>query len=211
MNLPPVITSYDQTLSNGLPRRRFLVTCGASAVPAFLSACAPAVTVCNPRGWSIPLKPSGSFFDCQQISLLSDVANLLVGDGDWPSAEDAGVIPYLDTIFGSWAGTILKARISRLPGQIDRFAIQRLGRSYAFLDHALREGVLIEYDNLAFAKRSSEASIGYLQFKQLVLKIYGTSELTNRDFVRVPGNYLGNISAEQLSALLREQAEGLAR
>ena len=188
-------------------RRAFLGLC-ASGIPIGLVACSPGEVVCDTSGWMLPAKPAGSFFDCLQMSVMSDLANLIVGQGDWPTADDAAVVSYLDQIFADWAGPELKARLSRMPEQMDRFSVDQRARAYVQLDQADRAKLLAKYDAKAFEDRTAEASATYIEFKSLVLNIYNKSAEANRDFVRVPGAYLGDLSASEHLELLRDKAEG---
>jgi hypothetical protein len=158
----------------------------------------------------VALWAAGSFFDCHQMSILSDIADLIVGEGDWPTAGDAGVVTYLDQIFGEWAGPGLKVRLSRMPEQLDRFAVEQHGSAYVRLDRSKRSQTLSDYDAKAFKDREAEASTTYREFKSMVLKIYNTSAEANRDFALVPGAYLGNLSSSQHLELVREKAMGFA-
>ncbi len=171
-----------------------------------LAACGPGEVVCEIGNWALPVKPAGVFFDCLQMSVMSDAANLIVGEGKWPTADDAQVVTYLDQIFGEWAGPDLKMRMSRLPEHLDNFAVQQQGRAYVQLDQEMRSETLSRYDAAAFADRKDEANATYIDFKSLVLKIYNTSAEANRDFVLVPGEYIGNLSASEHLELVRTKA-----
>ncbi len=187
-------------------RRSFLRVCGVGSIPFGLAACAPGEVVCEVGNWALPVKPAGVFFDCLQMSVMSDAANLIVGDGDWPTADDAHVVTYLDQIFGEWAGPDLKVRMSRLAEHLGNFAVQQQGRAYVQLNQEQRLQTLRQYDAAAFADRKDEANATYIEFKTLVLKIYNTSAEANRDFVLVPGEYIGNLSASEHLELVRAKA-----
>nr|WP_298894684.1 gluconate 2-dehydrogenase subunit 3 family protein [uncultured Altererythrobacter sp.] len=144
------------------------------------------------------------------MSIFSDVASLIVGEGDWPSVEDTRAVRFIDGMIEEWAGPKLKARLTRLPGQLDRFAEKLFKRSYAFLEREKREQVLSEFDALAFSKPQLEESIGYREFKTLLLKVHLSSAEANRDFVRVPGTYHGDLSADQYFEMIRDKAESFA-
>ncbi len=199
----------EQTMQYDPTRRNFLRICCVSGVPIGLAACAPAVTG-EAGAWALTKRSSGSFFDAGQMSVLSDMAELIIGDGPWPSASDADCVTFLDDMLGEWAGPILKARLSRLPAQLNRFSIRQQLRSYVYLDQPVRAQLLADYDELAFSDRSSEASVSYREFKSLVLKIYNTSTEMNADYVRVPGTYFGDLSETQQLGLVRDKSEGLA-
>lgn len=177
-------------------RRRFLNLCliGGMPLPLGLAGCAPAALDCDTSGWAIAPRSAGQFFDCYQMSVLGDVADLIVGAGARASAQDAGVIGYIDGMMDGWAGPALKARLSRLPGYLDSFSADHAGRNYPSILGETRQQTLAGFDADAFAEQGTDASTIYREFKSLLLHVYFSSAETNRDYVGLPGMYDGDLS-----------------
>lgn len=191
--------------------RRGILRAGlAAGLPLGLAACGARSANCGGEGWSIARIESGKFFDCFQSSVLSDVAELIIGTGERPSVSEANVLGTIDAMIDEWAGPTLKAGLSRLPGQIDQAAIDRFDQSYANLPEDRRFAVLEAYDRQAFDDPGTTANTAYLEFKRMLLKIYTTSAQANSEYVRIPGAYLGDLSRDEYVALLRERAENFS-
>lgn len=188
-------------------RRRFLGVFALSTGPAYLAACAPGAVVCDTTSWTITPKAAGTFFDCHQMSVLSDAAELIVAHGDAPTVHATGAMSYIDGMIDDWAGPSMKGRLARLAGYLDDFANTTIGQPYTQLPIDARTQLLADFDEQSFADRESETGEAYTDFKSLLLKVYFTSEENNREYVRIPGEYLGDLSQEEYIALLRARAE----
>lgn len=193
-------------------RRQFLRQCriGALPIPLAISACAGPTSQCDASSWEIARLEAGKFFDCYHISVLSDVAGLIIESPERPNASDTQVVSGIDDMIGDWAGPALKVRLARLPNYLDIYALSSAGEIYPFLPQDTRRRVLAGFDAAAFADRQTDASIAYREFKSLLLRFYLSSADANRDYVRVPGGYYGDLSESEYNALLRERAERFA-
>lgn len=191
-------------------RRQFLShwRIGVLPFPLAMSACAGRTSQCNARNWEIAPQGAGKFFDCYHMSVLGDVADLVVESPDRSSASDTQVISDIDDMISDWAGPGLKVRLARLPNYLDIYALSSVGEMYPFLPRDKRTHVLASFDAAAFAEPETDASTAYRAFKSLLLRFYLSSAETNPDYAHVPGGYYGDLSESQYQALLRERAEG---
>lgn len=141
---------------------------------------------------------NGQFFTAKEITILTDVAEIMIPRTEMPGATDAHVINVLDGLMLSWAGSETKQRYRSIVKQIDQLALSTFNVDYQNASKSDRESLLIELDRRAFSQRSTELSISYRKLKEMIFHIFYTAEEANPNFMLVPGTYKGDISKEQL-------------
>lgn len=142
----------------------------------------------------------GLFFTEKEMTILTDVAELMIPRTDVPGATDAHVINVLDGLMLSWAGNETKQRYKSIVSQIDQISVSSYKVNYQNATRPERQNLLTELDKLAFAERGSELSKSYRKLKEMIFHIFYTSEEASPNFMLVPGTYKGDISKEQLDS-----------
>lgn len=141
---------------------------------------------------------SGQFFTAQEMTILTDVAEIMIPKTDVPGATDAHVIDVLDALMLSWAGSETKQQYKFIIKQIDKISLSSFKVDYSNAALTDRESLLIELDKQAFVEKTTELSISYRKLKEMIFHIFYTSEEANPNFMLVPGTYKGDISKEQV-------------
>ncbi|MEL0604178.1 gluconate 2-dehydrogenase subunit 3 family protein [Pseudoalteromonas undina] len=143
---------------------------------------------------------NGRFFTAKEMTILSDVADIMIPRTDTPGATDAKVIDVLDALMLSWAGSETKQQYKFIIKQIDLIAQSSFKVNYQSASRADRELLLNKLDQLSFDERSTELSKSYRKLKEMIFHIFYTSEEANPNFMLVPGTYRGDIIKEEVDA-----------
>ncbi|OUS71015.1 twin-arginine translocation pathway signal [Pseudoalteromonas sp. A601] len=141
---------------------------------------------------------SGQFFTADELTILTDIAEIMIPRTNQPGATDAHVINVLDGLMLSWAGVETKFRYKSIIKQVEQIALASFKSDYKSVSQSDRESLITELDKRAFADRTSELSISYRKLKEMIFHIFYTSEEANPNFMLVPGTYKGDISKELL-------------
>lgn len=136
----------------------------------------------------------GQYFSASDMTLLMDVAEIMIPKTETPGATDAHVIPVLDGLMLTWAGTETKKQYNYVIQQIDALAKSSFGSNYTSLDKPTRTTLVTELDKSAFANKDTDLSKSYRKLKQIIFHVYYTSEEANPDFMLVPGTYRGCVT-----------------
>lgn len=148
---------------------------------------------------------NGQYFNSQELTVLTDVAEIMIPKTDTPGATDANVSSVLDGLMITWASESTQKQFSSSITQIESLAKATYQNEYKQLPLAQRQQLITELDKAAFANKKSEMSINYRRLKEMIFHVYYTSEQANPDFVLIPGGYRGDLTKAELQAI---QARG---
>lgn len=183
--------------------RRFLLQGSLVTIAALqLTGCHQAVSNL------LQITTDGQFFSAHELTLLTDIAELMIPRTDTPGATDANVAAVLDGMMLSWAGADTREQFQRALKIFETEAQSRHEKPYSSLLPEQRLKLLINIDTKAFSKTPDEASRDYRKLKELIFLIYYSSEEAGENFVPLPGEYYGDLSAEAYEALMSERAYG---
>ncbi|EWH08812.1 twin-arginine translocation pathway signal [Catenovulum agarivorans DS-2] len=178
-----------------ITRRVFLGGLGASAIVVTAPVLA---SVVNADTGIQQVTKAGQFFTANELTVLVDVAEIMIPRTDTPGATDVHVMPVLDAMMLTWAGDSTKSQFKALVQQIEQLAKNSFEQEYIQLDQASRNLLISELDKRAFANTKTDLSENYREFKELVFHIYYTSEEANPDYKVIPGGYRGDITKLEL-------------
>lgn len=145
---------------------------------------------------------AGRFFTADELSLLADVAEIMIPATDTLGARAANVQGVIDGLMVDWAVPETQAAIRTALSDIDR-AAGAGGLSALSPNDAL--SLLTLYDARAFADRALPTSVPFRQLKRLIFHAYFTSEGADPDYVAVPGAYRGDIDLTEYRHLVAER------
>lgn len=185
-------------------RRLILKGSVVSIVGLHLSGCKVAET------HLFQVTEKGQYFSAQELTLLNDIAELMLPPTDTAGAADANVAAVLDGMMISWASENIRKQFKRAIMAFD-IAAQNLHKtSYEFLTYDKRLNVLIDFDTSAFKKPTSDQanSQDYRHLKELIFLIYYSSEEANDSYVAIPGEYFGDLTQNEYEALMSERQHG---
>ncbi|WAJ71879.1 gluconate 2-dehydrogenase subunit 3 family protein [Catenovulum adriaticum] len=183
-------------LEQKISRRVFI---GATA---FMVSAPLFSTVLNDKNNLLVVENHGQFFNAQELTLLTDIAELMIPKTQTPGATDAHVIPVLDGLMLTWAGNETKQQYRSIIRQIEQIAKNTYAENYIQLAHQQRYKLLEQLDITAFENQQTELSKSYRHLKEMVFHVYYTSEEANPDYVLIPGTYKGDISKQTLEKIL---------
>ncbi|MGJ8679921.1 gluconate 2-dehydrogenase subunit 3 family protein [Paraglaciecola sp.] len=141
---------------------------------------------------------NGQFYSANELTILSDVAEIMIPKTSTPGATDAHVIPVLDGLMLTWAGTQTKQQFRTCIKQIMSLSKETYGTDYVQLPHNLRLQLIEQLDITAFKNKKTTLSKNYRKLKEIIFHVFYTSEEANPNFVLIPGKYYGNLSKNQL-------------
>lgn len=145
------------------------------------------------------------YFTPHQAAILSDVADTLIPRTDTVGAADTETIPYLDQLMLNWAGEATKREIEDFIESLEAEALTRFRTSYLDVPAEARREFMRAIDAESFSEHSEAAPVrSYRRIKWLIFHIHYTSEAANPDFVLIPGEYRGDVSEAEYSALVNE-------
>ena len=147
----------------------------------------------------------GQFFSSNELTILTDVANLMIPKTDTPGASDAHVPEVLDPLMLTWAGANTKKQFRDSIKQLDHLANETYKSLYTDLNPQERFTMLNELDKLAFANKATSLSQNYRKLKEVIFHIYYTSEEANPDYVRFPGTYKGCLSKTEYDLIVNKR------
>lgn len=152
----------------------------------------------------LEVEKDGQFFTAKELTLLSDVAEIMIPRTTTPGAYDAHVAIVLDALMISWAGKKTKKQFQTVLQQINTLAQNTLATDYIALPKANRVALIEELDKSSFSKKKTTLSVNYRRLKEMIFHLYYTSEEANPDFVLIPGQYQGNLTKAQYAMLTNE-------
>ena len=156
----------------------------------------------------VKISIDGQFFTAHELTLLTDIVELMIPRTDTPGGSDADVVPVLDGMMLSWAVARTQQQFRNALTTFEAAAIATYQKPYNTLKPEQRFALLTDIDTTAFSKNPPAAAANYKRLKSLVFRIYYSSEIASADYVPIPGNYYGNLSATAYNNLIDEYAYG---
>lgn len=150
----------------------------------------------------------GQFFDSAQLTVLNDVAEIMIPRTDTPGAADAKVAAVIDGMMLTWAGAETKARFARALIAFETRAQAAHQESYAELARGKRTAIVESFDEQAFSVDARDDAEDYKHLKKLVFHVYYTSEEGSAGRVPVPGEYNGNLTLDEYESLMKLRSRG---
>lgn len=150
----------------------------------------------------------GQFFTAQELTWLTDIAELMLPRTQTPGATDANVAAVLDGMMLSWAGEKTRLQFQRALKAFEASAQTQYKKPYTSLLPEQRLKMLVNIDKIAFSEKPNDMSQDYKKLKELVFLIYYSSEEAGENYVPIPGEYHGNLTAEAYKTLMDETAYG---
>ena len=168
---------------------------------AYLVSAPLLATIYQPKVEIQKVVDSGQFFTAKELTVLTDVAEIMIPKTDTPGATDVNVSSVLDGLMVTWAGNKTKKQFRNALTQITSLATATYQNDYVKLPLNFRQELLIALDKHAFTNTKTELSEAYRHLKEMIFHIYYTSEQANPDFVLIPGGYRGDITKKELEAI----------
>lgn len=183
--------------------RRFMLGGSLVTVTALhLTGCAA------PDTGFVEFDTNGQFFTAKELSHLNDIAETMIPRTDTPGAADAEVAAILDGMMITWAIELTRQQFRRAIKQVEILATQESGKAYASLMPGDRFALLDRSDQAAFSDAPPEWASDYKRLKDLIFRVFYSSEEAGADRVPVPGGYFGDLNLEAYEALQEERAYG---
>ena len=151
------------------------------------------------------ISSEGIFFMSDELTLLVDVAEMMIPRTSTPGATDANVMPVLDAMMATWAGKKTQKQFKELPIQINLIAQQTYQMPYLTLSPERRFALLETLDQDAFASPELALSQSYRHFKFIVFHIFYSSEEANPNYSMMPGGYRGCLSEEEFNRITKQK------
>lgn len=185
----------------GQSRRLFLKSSALSLAGLSLVGCDPSKQI----DLEIASGSSFEFFDHQDAAILQDLADLMIPSTETVGAADTGTALYLDQLMQQWASKESQRAILSAIRRFDGLASELDDTPFLELDDATRLALVSDVDAVSFgASRDTEQASDYRFLKRLIFHIHYSSEAANPDFVLIPGQYRGDLSAQEYEALIDE-------
>ncbi|GFD79460.1 hypothetical protein KUL152_30250 [Tenacibaculum sp. KUL152] len=150
-------------------------------------------------------KSDASFFNAEQMTLVHDIADIIIPTTSTPGASDSHSAQVLDELMVSWASKSTQQQITSFLAQLNEKAHSISGQEYLLMPRENRLAFLTEIDRDAFKKTTSPFLVAYKRFKELIFHIHYTSKEANTNFILVPGGYKGNLNWDELQAIHKRQ------
>lgn len=145
------------------------------------------------------------FFSETEAKVLSDVADIMIPQTETVGAAQTGTVLFLDQLMQTWAGEATKLELRGFVESLDAHAQATHQNSYLDLPLNVRQALLQEIDTTSFSETPDVTPVkAYKRVKWLIFHIHYTSEAANPDFVLIPGQYRGDVSEAEYSALVEE-------
>ncbi len=181
--------------------RRFVLGGTLLSVTAFhLTGCVA------PDTGIIHINSDGQFFSAKELTYLNDVAEIMIPRTDTPGAADAEIAAVIDGMMLTWAIKPTQVQFRRALNAFDDRARTGFGKTYSQLKPIERLALLETIDAGAFSDQAPDDANDYKRLKDLIFRVFYTSEEGSADHVPIPGGYYGNLTLDEYNAL----QEGLA-
>lgn len=172
------------------------------------------VTALHLTGCSAPdtgvtrIDQRGQFFTADELTLLNDVAEIMIPRTDTPGAADAEVAAVVDGLMLTWAIEPTRQQFRRALAAFDTKAKSDFGKGYVKLMPEDRLSLVTALDVAAFSETPPDNADDYKRLKELIFRVFYTSEEGSADHVPIPGGYYGNLTLEEYQDLMEERAYG---
>ena len=144
---------------------------------------------------------NGQFFDANELTVLMDVAQIMIPKTHTPGAEQAEVASVLDGLMLTWASKKTQKQYKECIATIQSIALDTYQQAYIDASLNQRTKLIEQLDIRAFENQTSVLSASYRKLKEIIFHIYYTSEEANPDFVLIPGGYRGCLSKDELEKI----------
>lgn len=182
-----------------ITRRVFMGGAGAAA----LVITAPTLVLAKDSATDLQrVLKDGQFFNAAELTVLADVTEIMIPRTDTPGAIDVHLMPVLDGMMLTWAGTNTKKVFRELVTQFNQVAEKTFKKSYDKLDYSRRLAIVEQVDQTAFDNKDTDLSKAYRHFKDISFYIFYTSEEMNEDYRMIPGGYRGCLDKSEKDAIL---------
>ncbi|MGJ8561360.1 MAG: gluconate 2-dehydrogenase subunit 3 family protein [Litorimonas sp.] len=148
----------------------------------------------------------GQFFTADELTILSDVAEIMIPRTGTPGAIDAEVPAAVDGMMMSWASPSTQDQFRSILEHFNELAQQSYKSDYVKLRPDDRSALVENLDSRSFSKSPTEAAGQYKRLKDIIFLIYYSSEKGIRNFVPVPGFYSGNLTLEEYEMHMSEMS-----
>lgn len=154
------------------------------------------------------ISSDGKFFNADQLTVINDVAEIMIPRTETPGAADAQVASVIDGLMLTWAGKESKTQLREVLTALEARARAAFGENYATLAQAERSTVVEAFDVQSFSDDPPSDAGGYKKLKYLVFRVFYTSEESSANYVAVPGQYSGNLTLEEYESLMEQRGHG---
>lgn len=158
-------------------------------------------TVLNHKTQLYKVLNNGQYFNAADMTLLTDIAEIMIPKTETPGAKDAHVIVILDGLMLTWASTKTKQQYQACLAQIKKIAMDTYQDEYMHLSLPQRTELITALDKRAFENPKTALSVNYRKLKEMIFHVYYSSEEANPDFVLIPGGYRGCITKTELETI----------
>lgn len=141
------------------------------------------------------------FFSAEQLTLVYDIADIMIPTTDTPGASDSHTAQVLDALMVSWASSNTQQQLTAFLSELRDRARSSNNKDFLLMPREERQAFLVEIDSHAFEKTTSPFLVAYKRLKALIFHIHYSSKEANPDFFLVPGGYRGTLSLEELHAI----------
>ncbi|MEL7541794.1 MAG: gluconate 2-dehydrogenase subunit 3 family protein [Pseudomonadota bacterium] len=185
----------------GQTRRLFLKASALSLAGLSLVGCEPSGQI----DLDLAGEPFFSFFTPADAAILLSVAEAMIPTTDTVGARETHAVLYLDQLMLTWASAASQTAIVLAVRRFDELALAQAGAPYLDLAEDARIALVSELDAASFgAERDTDPAAAYRLLKRLIFHIHYSSEAANPDFVLIPGQYRGDLSEQEYTALVEE-------
>ncbi|MFC3122879.1 gluconate 2-dehydrogenase subunit 3 family protein [Agaribacter flavus] len=154
------------------------------------------------------IQENGQFFSATQLTMLSDIAEIMIPRTETPGAQDAQVAAVLDAMMITWASKKTQSEFTAFLSSINDMSRSTHDSDYLALSHPNRYALIEALDRNAFANPPSPIFNHYKKLKSLVFRLYYTSEEGTENHVPVPGEYHGDLTHGQYTTMMQGRAYG---
>lgn len=156
----------------------------------------------------VKIDKNGEFFNHRELTIIADVAEIMIPRTDTPGAIDAQVAAVLDGLMITWASSQTKKWFKALITHFDALSQSEHNKPYDQISLDERRLLIQTLDENSFSQASLTYSEAYKHLKYIVFRIYYTSEEASQSHVAIPGQYNGDLSLTQYNTLMKEHAHG---
>ena len=180
----------------------------------FLSGAVVTVTALKLSGCTAPktqlvtIDQAGQFFGPIELTLLNDVAEIMIPRTTTPGAMDAEVVAVIDAMMLTWANGATQELFRDTLQNIEAIAKAKTNKPYSSLTLKQRQTLITEMDVAAFSETAPDHAMGYKRLKDLIFQVFYSSEASNADYVPIPGQYRGNLTLSEYESLMEAHSYG---
>ncbi|NNC37587.1 MAG: gluconate 2-dehydrogenase subunit 3 family protein [Hyphomonadaceae bacterium] len=176
---------------------------------ALLTVTALSLTGCaDSQTQLVKMEQAGAFFNPEDLTLLNDIAEIMIPRTDTPGAMDAQVAAVIDAMMMTWANGPTRDLFSNTLQKIELMAETMTGKPYSSLTLKQRQSLISEIDVTAFSDEVPDYAEGYKRLKDLIFRVFYSSEAANADYVPIPGQYRGNLTLGEYESLMEAYSYG---